>query len=138
MLPELHLNTNNYNTGQTIFYVVFLAAEMPSQLISKKLGPDRWIPIQMVSWSLIASMQAFIKGKNSFYACRALLGLFELLWAFWTKRKLRLGHSTAKSTQQADLSTCKQALGCIAGTSANSSGSCKRTTSIGSREIGQR
>lgn len=77
LLGDLKMNTNDYNTGQTIFFVCFLAAELPSQLISKKLGPDRWIPIQMVSWSLVASFQAFLSGKSSFFACRALLGLIE-------------------------------------------------------------
>lgn len=77
MLNDLKLSTNDYNYGQTIFYVSFLAAELPSQLISKKLGPDRWIPIQMVAWSLVASMQAFLSGRTSFYVCRALLGLIE-------------------------------------------------------------
>jgi hypothetical protein len=77
LLDDLGINTNDYNYGQTIFYVSFLLAELPSQLISKKIGPDNWIPIQMVSWSLVASMQAFLNGRNSFYACRALLGLIE-------------------------------------------------------------
>jgi hypothetical protein len=77
LLNDLGINTNEYNYGQTIFYVSFLLAELPSQLISKKIGPDNWIPIQMVSWSLVASMQAFLSGRNSFYACRALLGLIE-------------------------------------------------------------
>jgi hypothetical protein len=71
------MNTNDYNYGQTIFYLCFLAAELPSQLISKKIGPDNWIPIQMVSWSLVASLQAFLSGRTSFFACRALLGLIE-------------------------------------------------------------
>lgn len=77
MLDDLGLSTNEYNTGQTIFYLSFLFAELPSQLISKKLGPDNWIPIQMVSWSLVASCQAFLNGRASFWACRCLLGLIE-------------------------------------------------------------
>jgi hypothetical protein len=30
-----------------------------------------------ISWSLVASMQAFLDGRKSFFACRALLGLIE-------------------------------------------------------------
>jgi MFS family permease len=76
-LKDIKVNTNDYNYGMTIFYCSFLFAEIPSQLISKKLGPDRWIPIQMVSWSLVASFQAFIKNKTGFFICRWLLGLIE-------------------------------------------------------------
>ncbi|KAL5360068.1 major facilitator superfamily domain-containing protein [Aspergillus floccosus] len=95
MLGDLGMNTNDYNTGQTIFYLCFLFAELPSQLISKKIGPDRWIPIQMFSWSLIAACQSFLTNKGGYYACRALLGLFEggfipdtiLFLSFWYKSK---------------------------------------------------
>ena len=38
---------------------------------------DDFVAIQMISWSLVASMQAFLSGKSSFWACRALLGLIE-------------------------------------------------------------
>lgn len=77
MLKDLHMTTNDYNNGMTIFYCSFLFAELPSQMISKRLGPDRWIPVQMVSWSLVASCQAFLNGRTSFFICRFLLGLIE-------------------------------------------------------------
>jgi hypothetical protein len=77
MLDDLGLNTNDYNYGQAIFYFSFLMAELPSQLISKWVGPDRWIPIQMVTWSVIASCQAFLNGRTSFFICRALIGMVE-------------------------------------------------------------
>ena len=77
MLDDLGMTTNQYNYGQTIFYLSFLLAELPSQLVSKKLGPDNWIPIQMVSWSLVASFQSFMTGYSSFMVCRCLIGLIE-------------------------------------------------------------
>ncbi|KAK4615775.1 hypothetical protein CLAFUW4_10574 [Fulvia fulva] len=77
MLKDLGLTTNDYNNGMTIFYCNFLFAELPPQMISKKLGSDRWIPVQMVSWSVVASMQAFLNGKTFFFITRFLLGLIE-------------------------------------------------------------
>ncbi|KAM5344337.1 hypothetical protein ACJ41O_012874 [Fusarium nematophilum] len=77
MLDDLQLSTNQYNYGMTIFYVCFLCAELPSQMVSKKLGPDVWIPIQIVGWSVVAIFQCLIKSQTGFYITRALLGLIE-------------------------------------------------------------
>lgn len=75
MLEELGMDTNDFNTGQTVFLLSFLAAELPSGLISKKVGPDRWIPIIISAWSVVAAAQVGLTNRAGYLTCRCLLGL---------------------------------------------------------------
>jgi sugar phosphate permease len=77
MLNDLKLTTNDYNLASTINLICFLGAELPSQLISKKLGAEIWIPTQLCLWSAVSVAQAGISTKAGFYVTRALIGLFQ-------------------------------------------------------------
>ncbi|PYI16288.1 putative MFS transporter [Aspergillus violaceofuscus CBS 115571] len=97
LLPDLGINTNDYNNAQNMYRIGFLIAEIPSQMIGKRLGPDRWIPVQIILWSLASGGQFFMHNRAGFFACRFFIGLFMggfipdailYLSYFYTKREM--------------------------------------------------
>lgn len=69
--------SSDYNTGQTIYLVCFLAAELPGGLISKKIGPFRYTPAAITLWGALCAIQACMTGRASFWVLRALLGVCQ-------------------------------------------------------------
>jgi hypothetical protein len=76
LLDDLNITTNDYNNAQNMYRVGFLVAEIPSQMLGKRLGPDRWIPFQIILWSLASGSQFFMHNRAGFFACRFFIGLF--------------------------------------------------------------
>lgn len=71
------MTTNDFNLGNQLFRAAFLVSEIPSQLVAKRFGPERWIPLQMCAWAIVTAAQFFLSGRTSFFACQFLLGILE-------------------------------------------------------------
>ncbi|KAL4891568.1 MFS transporter [Aspergillus ambiguus] len=76
-LDDLGMTTNDYNNGTTIQLVCFLATEFPVQLLIKRFGFRRVLPLMMLAWSLVSWTQAWMTTRAAFYVTRALIGAFE-------------------------------------------------------------
>lgn len=76
-LKDLKLSTNDYNNGTTIQLVCFLAAEFPVQLLTKRFGFRKVLPIMMMMWGTVSWAQAWIYNRPTFYITRALIGACE-------------------------------------------------------------
>ncbi|KAL5341424.1 major facilitator superfamily domain-containing protein [Aspergillus crustosus] len=76
-LEDLNLTTDDYNNGNTIQTLSFLVAEFPVQLLTKRFGFRRVLPILMLLWSLVSWTQSWMTDRTSFYVTRSFIGAFE-------------------------------------------------------------
>jgi len=77
LIKDLELNNNKYNIALTVFFVSYVAFEVPSNLALKVLRPRRWITFIMICWSITMTLMGTVKTGGQLIAVRFLLGLFE-------------------------------------------------------------
>src|SRR6478736_1696876 len=59
------------------FFVSYFFFEVPSNLLLEKYGARRWIARIMITWGVLAGAMALVKGPQSLYLMRLLLGAAE-------------------------------------------------------------
>ncbi|KAF8529980.1 putative MFS nicotinic acid transporter Tna1 [Gautieria morchelliformis] len=74
---DLKLHGNQFDIALTIFFVSYVAFEVPSNLVLKKFKPPRWICFLMVSWGIVQVCMGLVTNYRGLYATRFLLGMFE-------------------------------------------------------------
>jgi D-galactonate transporter len=97
MNQDLGFTAKMYGLGAGIFFLGYIAFEIPSNMILHRVGPRIWIARIMVTWGIVGCAMAAIQGPWSFYAMRFLLGLAEagfapgvlLYLTYWFPKKER-------------------------------------------------
>ncbi|KAM7221971.1 Major facilitator superfamily domain containing protein [Rhypophila decipiens] len=74
---DLGLSNQQYNQGLAVFYATYIASELPSNLVLKKITPRIWLPLLTVIWGIITMCLGFVRSFGSFFAVRAILGIAE-------------------------------------------------------------
>ena len=77
LMTSLNLSSAQYDACLSIFFATYVAFEIPSNLILKKLRPSRWIPLIMVAWGIVMTLMGLVNSYGSLVACRLLLGTAE-------------------------------------------------------------
>ncbi|KAG2072381.1 MFS general substrate transporter [Suillus decipiens] len=77
MQTSLKMTNYQYSIALTMTYVPYIAAEFPSNLLLKYVGPRWMLPAMVTVWGLVATMQGVVKTYSGLLACRFFLGLME-------------------------------------------------------------
>ncbi|KAK3936859.1 major facilitator superfamily domain-containing protein [Diplogelasinospora grovesii] len=74
---DLGISNLQYNQGLAVFYATYIASEIPSNLVLKKVSPKIWLPLLTVVWGTVTMCLGFVRDFGSFFGVRAVLGFTE-------------------------------------------------------------
>lgn len=77
MAEDLELVGYRFNWALSIFYIVYLLVEVPSNIILKKVGPKYYIPFLVAGFGFVSLCTAFVDDFAQLCTARAFLGIFE-------------------------------------------------------------
>ena len=94
MNKDLGLTATTFGIANSVFYIAYIFAEIPSNLMMQRYGARIWIPRIMITWGIASTATLFAVGPNSLYVIRFFVGLAEagfvpavlLYMTFWFPR----------------------------------------------------
>ena len=95
MMADVHITQDQFNVGQQMLSLGIVLFEIPSNMILYRVGPGKWLTLQLFLFGTVSTFQAFQNNYGSFIASRFLLGMTESgfipggLWTLstWYTRK---------------------------------------------------
>lgn len=94
-MEDVGINQDQFNVGQQMLSLGIVLFEIPSNMILYRVGPGKWLTLQLFLFGTVSTFQAFQNSYGSFIATRFLLGMTESgfipggLWTLstWYTRK---------------------------------------------------
>jgi ACS family 4-hydroxyphenylacetate permease-like MFS transporter len=77
MNRELGLTATMFGIANAAFYVVYVFAEVPSNMLLTRFGARFWLARIMVTWGIASTLTMLAVGPLSLYVLRAIVGLAE-------------------------------------------------------------
>jgi ACS family 4-hydroxyphenylacetate permease-like MFS transporter len=77
MNKDLLLTATTFGLANSIFYLGYVACEIPSNLLMVRYGARVWIARILISWGLASAATMLVVGPNSLYLIRFLVGVLE-------------------------------------------------------------
>jgi ACS family 4-hydroxyphenylacetate permease-like MFS transporter len=77
MNKDLALTATTFGLANSIFYIGYVACEIPSNLLMARYGARIWIARILISWGLASAATMVVAGPNSLYVMRFLVGVLE-------------------------------------------------------------
>ncbi|KAG0646489.1 putative transporter [Hyphodiscus hymeniophilus] len=74
---SLKMTDWQYDTGLAAYYATYIASEIPSNLVLRKISPKRWLPALTIAWGIVTMCLGFVRNYAGFVAVRAILGVTE-------------------------------------------------------------
>lgn len=74
---DTHLVGNQFNAALAVFYASYIAAELPSNWILKRMKANRWLPFIVGAWGVVTTLTGLIQSFGGLVAIRVVLGFCE-------------------------------------------------------------
>ncbi|KAK7423862.1 hypothetical protein QQZ08_008906 [Neonectria magnoliae] len=98
-MEDVGINQDQFNVGQQMLSLGIVLFEIPSNMILYRVGPGKWLTLQLFLFGTVSTFQAFQNSYGSFIATRFLLGITEsgfIPGGLWTLSTWYTRRETAK------------------------------------------
>lgn len=77
LATDLKLTGNKFNVALVVFYVPYIAVDVPSNWIVRHCQAGYYLPILLICWGMVSTFLGFTKSYGGLTAARFFLGLCE-------------------------------------------------------------